>query len=503
MANIRLLIVDDELGFYRTFREKHQARYDFTTYSNADKGLEAIRTSNFDAVILDLRFEGEYSFEDGLSQLVPKAAIYAKGRFPIIVATSDNRKDTRQIAIQNGAHTLLRKNEYAVDLWEKEIRKAIGEFQIPTIGSVVKNNPGKNPNEDGFIAISTAMIDIKKRLRALVNYQDKPVLITGETGVGKEIAAKFIHQSKNDETLKFEPVNLAALSENIVQSEVFGHAKGAFTDAKEDKVGYFESVTNGTLFLDEIGEINPDLQVKLLRVLEEKKFQPVGSTRFIPLQAHLVFGTNKDLEEAIDTGEFRRDFYERISAIQIHIPPLRERPEEIMPLIKHFIHQLCKPTHPYFGYAVEDCFTPQALEKLCAYDWPSNIRQLRNMIDNLLFEADVQGKPKIDEHLLPLRFKKTFSGHGRLPVPEPDNSLASSNTHQLNWSVAKQNAYNTLGSIEKALRQAAGRKEEAAVALGMENDQNLRYRVLANHKKYPELFVEETFPTIIKVYKLQ
>jgi DNA-binding NtrC family response regulator len=285
---------------------------------------------------------------------------------------------------------------------------------------------------------------------------------------------------------------------------MFGHVKGAFTDAQSDKAGYFEKAHGGTLFLDEIGETSLEIQVKLLRVLEDKTFCRMGSTTPIKLDAHLIFATNRNLEQAVVDGLFREDFYGRIKSHVIHIPPLRERTEEIVPLMAFFWDAQLKrkSSHPMYGKKMTACFSQEALKKMQRYSWPGNIRELRSTVEELVFESDFQEKNVIDLDLLPDRFH--VSGITTVHTNAINDTIlgikAQHAVPDIQWTIAKRTAYQELAQIEKALIAANGRKDDVARMLGMKDDNALRYKVKTKyHNIFPELF--DDFPVIKKLYK--
>ncbi|AEE53076.1 sigma-54-dependent transcriptional regulator [Haliscomenobacter hydrossis] len=512
-SNTRLLIIDDELGFYLSFRSFHQANYAFETTSDVERGLKLIETFQPDAVLLDLAHPKHYSYEEGLKTLLPKAIKIAKEKCPIIVVTHSQEQNLYQKAIERGAKACLLKAKYDVEKWHQKIVQVITEFQNNAhtkANPQTKSSPRSSP-QDGFLALNPSMQAIKSRLRTLgEKYSHVPVLILGETGVGKEVAARYLHQAKtNAIKLPFETINLSAYAEELLFSEVFGHKKGSFTHAFADQVGAFEKARKGTLFLDEIGEVSLKTQVSLLNVLNDKKFRAVGSTQDIDLDVHLIFATNRDLEEAIAQGNFREDFYHRISDYAIHIPPLRERVEEIQPLMDYFLATLCTDsTHVLYQKNSTEAFTPGAREAFQRFYWPGNIRELRKTIQNLIIEVDVWGKDRIDESILPQRLlqPRVFavptavdsSLHQSPNRPKPSALVPSMNGIQ--WSIAKQTAFNELSQIEQTLLHSGGRKDDAARSIGLKNDQNLRYKVRKYYKDYPDIF--DNFSMICKVYKL-
>lgn len=508
--NTRLLIVDDELGFYIAFRQMYLARYEFTTASKAARGLELLQSGAYDAVLLELKFEGEYDYDGGLYKVLTKAVSIVKGAFPIIIATYDNRKETARIAQELGAGLLLRKSDYNAKVWEQEIQRVIREFSNAPKAAEKPLPPATVPKQTpAFVSVSPQMLDIKKRIEKYVDYPEYSILLLGEPGVGKEVLATHLHRSKDKPDRPFVAVNLAAFNENLLESEIFGHIKGAFSDATSDKIGYFELAKGGTLLLDEIGEISIPTQVKLLRVLEARTFSKVGDTKLIPLQAQLLFTTNRDLAKAVAEGKFRADFYERINRHSISIPPLRARREELWPLIDFLWDQSCRrPLHPLFGAKISTCFTKEATQLVQQYPWPGNVRELKNFVEQLVFESDFQNKYSIDLDLIPGRIRfaeiqlSSASNEGLKaqapPASTPDTALPQ--TVEL-WPIDKQTAYRELAQIEKTLIAVGGRREDAAKILGMKDDDALRYKVKTKYfKEFPELF--PAFPIIKKLYKI-
>ncbi|MEZ5040104.1 MAG: sigma 54-interacting transcriptional regulator [Saprospiraceae bacterium] len=500
----KILILDDKPEFYDRFRNQFDSIFQFNVLRYyAGKDLEG--KEQYDVLLLDLDFgfigKGKDGYQYGLEKTLPDAVEKAKGKFPIIVCTQDTRQETFIKATNSGASYLLHKNQYDPVVWKNKIEEILEEFKHK------KNHQKEEKITDGFISGSPKMQELKNRLKLLPQFgSHAPVLLLGETGVGKEVAAKFLHQSKNNEKLPFISVNLSAISENLLESELFGHTKGAFTGATAAKKGLFEEAKGGTLFLDEIGEISLEMQVKMLRVLEEKQFRRVGDTSSINLEAQLVFATNIDIQKAIQTKTFREDFYQRISTISFEIPPLRERQVDIAPLINFFLglEDICPPSFHLFGCTAEQCFSEAALSKLYQYHWPGNVRELRNSLQKMLFEVFATGKEKIDEDILPGRFHQNpifYDGTENAGTNKRSNERNMPKPAHLSWPITKQTAYTELVTIEKALIDSGGRKNDAAQLLGLKNDQTIRYKVKVKYfNEYPELF--DFFPTICKVYKL-
>jgi DNA-binding NtrC family response regulator len=502
MAILRILIVDDKINFYQDFGKKYRSILDIEPVTDPERGIDLIKKQQFDAVVFDLEFSPN-SYEHGLNVLLPQAIKNAKGRFPIIVATSDNRMETRHQAMSIGATTVWSKAEFDTEVHFTQLQKIVAQFKEVKKSSKMHSSAQR----DDFICVNPQMQTLKKRLEKLAEpqYKDTAILILGESGVGKEVATQYLHRCKEQGNTPFIGVSLAALNENTIESQLFGHVKGAYTDAKEEKIGYFEACKGGTLFLDEIGEISLELQRKLLRVLETRSFEKMGSTKTLSLDAQLIFATNRNLQTAIEQGAFREDFYQRISSIELEIPALRDRQDEIQVLIEHFFYKICKPGHPYHGREPLSCFSSDMLNLLHYYSWPGNIRELYNVMEKLIFEADAQEYTIIDTNLAPNRLKAVTKSK---PLPKEDvekkNDLEVERSRNVNlpsnWSMDKRTAYQQLSEIEDCLVQYGGRKDDTAKAIGKKSDQHLRYFIQAKYKLFPEIF--DNFGTIRVVYKL-
>ena len=278
---------------------------------------------------------------------------------------------------------------------------------------------------------------------------DSTVLITGESGTGKELIARAIHQESSREAKPLVPVNCGAIPEELLESELFGHEKGAFTSAIRTRIGRFEMAEGGTVFLDEIGEMSPQLQVKLLRVLQERQFERVGGTRTITADIRVVTATNQNLKEAVKEGRFREDLYYRLDVIPIQAPPLRERREDIPLLVRYFLERFnqARPSN------VEG-MDRAALEVLTGYDWPGNVRELENLVERMIILSD---GPMIGLDDLPERFS------GPRAVPQPGGQVLPEEGFSLNRHLAGMEE----DLIRQALAKAKGVKKRAADLLGL------------------------------------
>jgi two-component system response regulator HydG len=298
---------------------------------------------------------------------------------------------------------------------------------------------------EGIIYTSEKMQSVIDRLKRIAP-TDATVLITGESGTGKELVAQAIHQNSPRKNKRMVPLNARAVAENLVESELFGHVKGAYTDAVTDRVGAFEYANGGTLFLDEVGDMPMSTQVKLLRVLEQQQITRVGDNKPIKVNVRLVSATNCDLEDAVDEGDFRRDLYYRIKVVTIHLPALRERREDIVPLVDHFRKQFAKR----HGKPIKGV-SPAVSKRLFAYDWPGNVRQLRNAVETMVV-LDTDGLLDTDDlppELAEVEETPAAAAEGPLDlVGQPLSEIER-------WA------------IEQTLKLTNGNREETARILGI------------------------------------
>ncbi|MEJ5166114.1 MAG: sigma-54 dependent transcriptional regulator, partial [Thermoanaerobaculia bacterium] len=336
------------------------------------------------------------------------------------------------------------------------IKKA--EEHLRLKNEVTKLRRTLQEKETEILAVSPKTLEVLALARAIATSDAKSILLFGESGVGKDLFAKFIHQNSKRKDLPFLVLNCAAVPDNLIESELFGYEKGAFTDAKTQKKGLLELADNGTIFLDEIGDMKLDLQSKLLRVLEDGTFKRIGGTRDLKVDVRFIAATNQDLKKKIEEKLFREDLYYRLELFPLYIPPLRERKEDILPLAMHFVNFYNKKT----GKKVSG-FTEDAKNLLLNYSWPGNVRELKNTIERIII---LTNKEFIDtEELLFLKkFDKTV----------PQETISSIEEMEINL-------------INKALKEVSGNISKAAKKLGISRDK-LRYR-LKKYKILPEDFM--------------
>jgi len=371
-----ILAIDDDRTVLRLV-EKAFVDTDFqiTTCDAAEKGLPLLVDGKIDVCLLDIMLPEM----NGLELAKKIRSIDAK--LPIIFITSLDGSDTAIEAMKLGAYEFITKPldmQQVQDLTEKAL-EARRIMQRPV---TLEQSPDVLVDEgDQLVGKSPKMVEVYKQI-GRVAAQQVPVLIRGESGTGKELIARAIYQHSHRRDECYLAVNCAALSETLLESELFGHEKGAFTGAERRHIGKFEQCNDGTIFLDEIGDMSPLLQSKTLRLLQEQKFERVGGSKTISTETRLISATNRDLEQMIEDNEFRLDVYHRINTFEIHLPPLRERGEDIDLLVNHFIHQLSKK----LDRKVEGV-SPEAMQIIREYSWPGNVRELQSVIRRSMLMA--------------------------------------------------------------------------------------------------------------------
>lgn len=374
---MRVLVVDDEDTICQALSAwLSKDGYHVETASSGPEALILQADSHFDIYLLDIKMPGM----DGIELLAKIKEEQSDAT--VIMITAHGSIQTAVEAMKRGAAEYLCKpfdpDELSLLMERMAANKALREENEALREQLLER---QETMLDGFVAQSSAMHEILSVIDDVAP-TPSPILITGETGVGKDLVARAIHMRGEQSCGPFVTINCGAQTETLLESELFGHEKGAFTGAVSARRGRLEMADNGTLFLDEIGEISPKMQVSLLRVLEEKKFQRVGGNQFIDTQFRLISATHRDLKQLIKDGLFREDFFYRINVFSIDIPPLRERVEDIPVLADYFIGCFAAET----GKPIEG-LTQKALQILCTYQWPGNVRELRNVIERVVVIA--------------------------------------------------------------------------------------------------------------------
>ncbi|KYG72855.1 sigma-54-dependent transcriptional regulator [Roseivirga echinicomitans] len=382
----RILIVDDDNYVMLSIRILLEQHYDDVRGINNPLQIEtALAENEYDLIILDMNFKaGESSGNDGLYYLNQIKSISPETSIVLITAYGEINLAVE--AIKLGAFDFITKP------WQNEklLTTVSAAFQLNKSKHKVKELSSKQTVLNAMLdAPFTEIIGESEKIKQVfqqiekVAHTDANILITGENGTGKELVARAIHRASNRSKSIFVNVDMGAITETLFESELFGHKKGAFTDAKTDRIGKFEAANDGTLFLDEIGNLIKPLQAKMLRVIQDRQIVPVGSNDAKAIDVRLICATNANLPEMVNEGEFRQDLLFRINTIEIHLPPLRERKEDIAVLAEHFI-SLYKTK-----YGKKGLFVPEyVITKLEKYDWPGNIRELQHSIERAVIMSD-------------------------------------------------------------------------------------------------------------------
>ncbi|MFZ0731161.1 MAG: sigma-54 dependent transcriptional regulator [Candidatus Sulfotelmatobacter sp.] len=435
---LNLLIVDDERSIREACREVAQS-LGFTAQiaDSAEQAYRMLEVQNFDSVLLDLRLPGAGGI-DALRRI--------KERRPeavVIVVTGYGTVQSAVQAMKNGAYDYVTK-PFSVDELKLLLDRVASHLKLKSENRLLRE---KVKSKQGFGGIVGRAPEMEKLYRIIAKAANSihPVLILGESGTGKEMVARSIHYSGPFRDKPFIPVDCGSLVPTLIESELFGHVKGAFTGASQTKGGLLSMAEGGTVFLDEVGELPVDLQAKMLRAIQEKEIRPVGSTRAIPINVRILAATNRDLEQAVMQGTFRRDLYFRLNVLSLRIPALRERRQDIPLLIGHFLERMARAS------SQEKSLSDDAIKAMLAYDWPGNVRELENCLERSY--AFTTG-PLIHRMDLPREI-------ANLPIPESSNGNA--NGHLKIVPIAELEKQ----TILRALTELNGDKLQAARLLGI------------------------------------
>ncbi len=369
MAKSRILVIDDE-ALMREYVEEALVRsgYEVTTATNGRDGLQLLREKGFDAVVTDLKMTPV----DGLE--VVRRIREEKLDTRCIVMTAYGTIETAVAALKDGAEDYILK-PFSPDVLELAVARALERGRVAEENRYLRAQLNRNYDCKALIGKSAAMRKVYAEIEKVASSR-ATVLVRGESGTGKELVAHALHYNGPRADRPFIKVNCAALSAGLLESELFGHEKGAFTGAHERKIGRFELADTGTLLLDEVSEIGLELQPKLLRALQEREFERVGGVSSIQVDTRIVATSNRNLELAVEKGQLREDLFFRLNVIQLQLPPLRERKDDISELMDHFLRRYAAEN----GRSISG-FSPEAREAFLAYDWPGNVRELQNAIE--------------------------------------------------------------------------------------------------------------------------
>ncbi|MCG3173932.1 MAG: Regulatory protein AtoC [Myxococcota bacterium] len=432
-----MLVVDDEDNIRHMLSVLlRQHGYEVDTAANGKEALEALAKKNYNAVMTDIRMpvmDGMQLLREMKARRIPAA--------PIVLSAHGAMQDVVE-AIRLGAVEYLLK-PFDIETILLTLKKAWDGDRLRRENAELRTELKKSWSLENIIARSAQMTEILRLVRKVAAYPST-VLILGESGVGKEQIARALHNLSPRKGKELFAINCAAIPETLLESELFGHVRGAFTDAHKDRKGLFEAATGSTLFLDEIGELPQPMQVKLLRVLQEGEIRPVGGTGNIPVDVRIVAATSRDLRKEVEQGRFRQDLFYRLNVLVLQIPPLRERPEDIPLLAEHFLKRL----NARLGANVQGIHR-DAMKRMMEYNWPGNVRELENTIERAILLSD---------------------GEQIMPADMPSLGMASVQTvTQLlgneDLSIKKAARILEIELIRKALKRTNGNRTRAAELL--------------------------------------
>ena len=461
-STFRLLVVDNEAAHARAMTESlEKVGYNCTVATSGPEAATLVERDTFDIIITDMVMNDV----DGMKLLK-----LARDRLPdaeVVMVTGHATVPIAVEAMQQGAFNFLEKPITPSRL-RAIVEKAVGAVSLRRQNTELMSRLDERFGFEGIIFTSKKMQQVIDRLRRIAA-TDATVLITGENGTGKEIVAQAVHQNSPRKNKPIVAINTGAIAENLVESELFGHVKGAFTGADADRVGAFEYANGGTLFLDEVGDMPMSTQIKLLRVLEESKITRVGDNKAIKVNVRLISATNRPLEEMIEAGTFRSDLYFRLKVVTVELPPLRDRREDVIPLMDHFRKMFLRRHDKPSAH-----FTPAVTKRFFAYDWPGNVRELRNFVE-MMVVLDTDGNLDVDD--LP---PELVDGEvGEISQDEVDMPTIGDGSES--GLIGQPLSVIERWAIEKTLQLTNDNREEAAKILGI--GARTLYRRLDQYKK--------------------
>jgi nitrogen regulation protein NR(I) len=451
-----ILIVDDDKSIRYSLKRMMEEKYSILTAQNGKEALDRVKESSPDLIIMDIKMPGR----NGIDVLKEIKLIDPKSL--VIIMTAYGTTETAIEAMKYGAYDYILK-PFPILRMKELVGKALALRKL--MKEEVTYAPLAVPEgeEERIVGSSPKMQEIYKMI-GQVAPSDVTVLLRGESGTGKELIARAIYHHSLRSNQPFLPVNCAAIPDTLLESELFGHEKGAFTGASSRRIGKLEQCQGGTIFLDEIGDMSLSTQAKLLRVLQERSFERLGGTETIKVDIRLIVATNKDLEEAISNGKFREDLYYRLNVVSITIPPLRERKEDVPDLVSYFLKKFNRELKK--GHVG---ITPSAMEKITSYGWPGNVRQLENVLKRAMVLC--QGEWILEDHLL---FEKGWEKRDTEEELSKKNveGLLDALFEEFSKAPATSQDLDMISNLERglilrALQKTKGNQLKAAMLLGI------------------------------------
>jgi DNA-binding NtrC family response regulator len=443
MPQERLLIVEDEPDLRQAFVEILTTDgYDISTASDGEMAIQMLSENTYDLALIDLYLPRV----DGFQVLAHLQRVSSSTS--AIVMTGHGSIESAVEAMKNGAADYITK-PVAFDQLRIVVKKALDVHRLQQENRLLRHQLKTKYRFENLVGTSPAMQQVFQLIEKVAD-AESTVLILGESGTGKELVARAIHFNSHRAEKPLVPVNCGAIPESLLESELFGHERGAFTGAARSRMGRFELANGGTIFLDEVGDMSPALQVKLLRVLQEQNFERVGSVKSIRVDVRIIAATNRNLDEAVARGEFREDLYYRLSVIPLNLPPLRERKEDIPLLLQHFTEQFNRLRDRKL-----QGFSPRVLYMLTNYQWAGNVRELENLVDRLVV---LKGQGLVEPEDLPEKMRTAWT-------PTPPATTVEIPDEGFCLDIAVREFEREL--ISRALQKADGVKNKAAQLLGI------------------------------------
>jgi DNA-binding NtrC family response regulator len=454
MAQDRVLIVEDEKLIRWSIKSRLEENgYVVSEVDSGKKAFELLEEEDFDLMLLDFRLPDTTGLEilRRVRQEAPETSV--------VMMTAYGTVESAVEAMKLGAFDYLTK-PVNLDELTVIVNKALETTSLRREVRRLRREQREIHGAMRMIGSSPAMLEVMELVEKVCASQATTVLLEGDSGTGKNVVAKAIHYGSPRAERPFVNITCSALTETLLESELFGHERGAFTDAKTQKKGLLEVADGGTAFLDEIGEMGMAMQAKLLRFLEEKTFKRVGGTRDIEVEVRIIAATNRDLQQAVHTGRFREDLYYRLKVIPLRLPTLRERRDDIPLLMQHFLDHFNQEFHKSTTHV-----DPDAMERLIAYDWPGNIRELRNFVERVMI---LENKPTIELQDLPRAMRDGEGGSTREGIVDAQSVSIAVGSMTLEEMERE--------AIVRALEQVSHNQVRAAKLLGISRD-TLRYRM--------------------------